>query len=140
MSIVFYGGVLSWILLFLTKGLLHAFCHSWMVFFRRGLVVDDNQGWVILNWFPSNSIKKNYPTHGFNPTHPRSMWVGLNPYNGLSWLVFFITHHGELGQKIFSIRPNSIHAHLYLRTMIAIKIKVKNNLSLSNLTKKARTF
>ena len=32
----------NWILLFLTKGLLHAFCHSWMVFFRRGLVVDDN--------------------------------------------------------------------------------------------------
>ena len=28
------------------------------------------------------------------------MWVGLDLYDGLTWIEFFLTHHIELGQKI----------------------------------------
>ena len=38
-------------------------------------------------------------------------WVGLDLCDGLGWVEFFLTHHGELGQKIPSTRPNPIHAH-----------------------------
>ena len=34
-------------------GIVHAYSHSWMVFFGRGQVMDDNEGWVILSWSPS---------------------------------------------------------------------------------------
>ena len=32
-------------------------------------------------------------------------WVGLDLYDGLGWIEFFLTHHGRLGQKIPSTRP-----------------------------------
>ena len=31
-------------------------------------------------------------------------WVGLNPYDGLGWFRFFLTHYGGLGKKIISTR------------------------------------
>ena len=34
-------------------GIVHAYSHSWMVFFGRGQVMDDNEGRVILSWSPS---------------------------------------------------------------------------------------
>ena len=33
------------------------------------------------------------------------MWVGLDLYNGLGWVEFFLTHHDGLSQKIPSTRP-----------------------------------
>ena len=30
----------------------------------------------------------------------RLMWVGLDLCDGLGWVEFFLTRHGELGQKI----------------------------------------
>ena len=47
--------------------------------------------------FNNNSNKKNYQTHGFNPTQPDTYglgwthmdWVGLNLCDGLSWVEFF---------------------------------------------------
>ena len=38
-----------------------------------------------------------------NPTHVD--WVGLDLCDELGWVEFFLTHHGELGQKIPSTRP-----------------------------------
>ena len=35
-------------------------------------------------------IKKNCPTHGFNPTHMG--WVGLDLCDELGWVEFFLTH------------------------------------------------
>ena len=32
----------------------------------------------------------------------RLMWVGLDLCDGLGWVEFFLTRHGELGQKILS--------------------------------------
>jgi len=32
------------------------------------------------------------------------MWIGLDLCDGLGWVVFFLTHHDGLGQKIISIR------------------------------------
>ena len=34
-------------------------------------------------------IKKNYPI--------QSTWVGLDPYDGLGWVIFFLIPHGGLG-------------------------------------------
>ena len=48
--------------------------------------------------FNNNSNKKNYPTHGFNPTQPNLCELGWTYVMG--WVEFFLTHHGELGQKI----------------------------------------
>ena len=58
--------------------------------------------------FNNNSNKKNCPTHGFNPTQPNSCGlgrVGLDLCDELSWVEFFLTHHGGLGQKIPSTQP-----------------------------------
>ena len=41
----------------------------------------------------------------------RPMWVGLDLCDGLGWVELFLTHHGGLGQKIPSTRPNPTHAH-----------------------------
>ena len=38
-----------------------------------------------------------------NPTHVD--WVGLDLCDELGWVEFFLTRHGELGQKIPSTRP-----------------------------------
>ena len=54
-------------------------------------------------------IKKNYPTHGFNPTQPNPYGLGWTYVMG--WIEFFLTHHGGLGQKIHSTRPNPTYAH-----------------------------
>ena len=43
----------------------------------------------------------------------RPIWVGLDLCDGLDWVEFFFTHHGRLGQKIPSTRPNLTHAHPY---------------------------
>ena len=43
----------------------------------------------------------------------RPNWVGLDLCDGLGWVEFFLTHYGELGEKIPSTRPNPIHAHPY---------------------------
>ena len=32
-------------------------------------------------------------------------WVRLDLCDGLSWVEFFLTHHGGLSQKILSTRP-----------------------------------
>ena len=32
-------------------------------------------------------------------------WIGLDLYDGLGWIKFFLTHHDELGQKIPLTRP-----------------------------------
>ena len=40
----------------------------------------------------------------------RPMWVGLDLYDGLGWVEFFLTHHGGLGRKLPLTRPNSTHA------------------------------
>ena len=39
------------------------------------------------------------------------MWVGLDLYDGLGWVEFFLTQHGGLGHKIPLTRPNPTHAH-----------------------------
>ena len=39
------------------------------------------------------------PTHEFNSTHVMG-WVGFDLCEELGWVEFFLTHHGELGQKI----------------------------------------
>ena len=48
----------------------------------------------------------------------RPMWIGLGWTYMMGWVEFFLTHHGELGQKIPLTRPmhtpNSRHSHLYL--------------------------
>ena len=44
-------------------------------------------------------IKINYPTYEYNPTQPNSRglgWVGLNPYDRLGSVGFFLTNHGGL--------------------------------------------
>ena len=58
--------------------------------------------------FNNNSNKKNYQTHGFNPTQPDTYglgwthmdWVGLNLCDELCWIEFFLTHHNELSKNI----------------------------------------
>ena len=37
------------------------------------------------------------------------MWVGLDLCDRLDCVEFFLTHHGGLGQKIPSTRPNPTH-------------------------------
>ena len=48
----------------------------------------------------------------------RPMWVGLDLYDGLGWVEFFLTHHDEFSQKISSTRPiytpNPIHQKILL--------------------------
>ena len=45
-------------------------------------------------------------------------WVGLDLYDGLSWVEFFLTHHGELGQKIPLTLPNPTLAQPYFLFLI----------------------
>ena len=46
------------------------------------------------------------------------MWVELDICDRLGLVEFFLTHHGGLGQKLSSVRPNPIHAHSYQEWMV----------------------
>ena len=62
----------------------------------------------------SNKKKLSNPWVQPDPTQPmwvRLGWVGLDLYDGLSWVEFFLTHHGGLGQKIPLTQPNPTHVH-----------------------------
>ena len=40
----------------------------------------------------------------------------------VAWVEFFLTHHGELGQKIPSIRPNPTHAYPYYQKIAQSRV------------------
>ena len=60
--------------------------------------------------------KKNCPT--------QSTWVGLDPYNELDWVGFFLTYHDRLVRKNSSTQPmHTLTIMVHLVIYMATKVK-----------------
>ena len=70
-------------------------------------------GWVGLDLYDGLDWVEFFLTH-----HGGLGWVGMDLYDGLGWVEFFLTHHGGLGQKILLTRPNPILTQPYFLFLI----------------------